>query len=168
MGAPSQASRPHALRYGDRYGYGGRIDKLYAAEIGPRLGPREHYMDHTAAGQYWNSQVRGWLHGRASVNAAAVRCTFFAVVCHGRASLAQKGQIITFSGMSGLARLCNLTSWARGRPPLLSPAHTLPSPRRPRSAQVAAAAHELQRVIFGNPHSISPSALHAETIIEEV
>ncbi|GAB4818580.1 hypothetical protein N2152v2_005626 [Parachlorella kessleri] len=44
-------------KYGDRYGYGGRIDHLYASEIGQRLGPDEHYMDFTAAALYWNSQV---------------------------------------------------------------------------------------------------------------
>lgn len=33
-------------RYGDDYGYGGRIDELYAREIADRLNG-SHYMDYT-------------------------------------------------------------------------------------------------------------------------
>ena len=36
-----------ARRYSGDYGYDGRIDKLYPAEIGVRMKPNEHYMDYT-------------------------------------------------------------------------------------------------------------------------
>lgn len=38
------------------YGYGGRIDELYAREVQPRLG-REHYLDFTGSGLYLSSQI---------------------------------------------------------------------------------------------------------------
>ena len=34
-------------QYGQRYGYGGRIDQLYPAEVGARMKPNEHYLDYT-------------------------------------------------------------------------------------------------------------------------
>ena len=34
-------------QYGQRYGYGGRIDRLYPAEVGARMKPNEHYLDYT-------------------------------------------------------------------------------------------------------------------------
>ena len=34
-------------QYGQRYGYGGRIDRLYSAEVGARMKPDEHYLDYT-------------------------------------------------------------------------------------------------------------------------
>lgn len=43
--------------YKDSYGYGGRIDELYAKEVGCRLQPHEHYMDYTAAALYTNSVI---------------------------------------------------------------------------------------------------------------
>lgn len=46
-------------RYGDLYGYGGRIDAIYEREIAPRLpSPETHYLDWTAAALYLNSQVQ--------------------------------------------------------------------------------------------------------------
>ena len=52
-------------RFGEAYGYGGRIDELYAREVGPRLGPGEHYLDFTGSGLYLSSQIEalarvGW------------------------------------------------------------------------------------------------------------
>lgn len=54
---PALNTTPMLLCRFPQYGYNGRIDELYAQEIAPRLGPGEHYLDWTAAGLYWNSQV---------------------------------------------------------------------------------------------------------------
>jgi len=44
-------------RYGAKYGYGGRIDTLYPAEVGDRMQPHEHYLDYTGSSVYANSQI---------------------------------------------------------------------------------------------------------------
>ncbi|PRW20464.1 Molybdenum cofactor sulfurase [Chlorella sorokiniana] len=59
-GEPCQAAKAVFLsRWGDAYGYGGRIDEIWAKEIGTRLPPDEHYIDFTGSSLYWNSQVEG-------------------------------------------------------------------------------------------------------------
>jgi len=40
------------------YGYGGKLDAMYTAEVGCRMRPGEHYLDHTGAGVYCTSQIR--------------------------------------------------------------------------------------------------------------
>lgn len=41
--------------WGDSYGYGGRIDKIYRDEIGRRMAVNEHYLDYTGSSLYCSS-----------------------------------------------------------------------------------------------------------------
>eukprot|EP01023_Acetabularia_acetabulum_P007645 TRINITY_DN13364_c0_g2_i1.p1 TRINITY_DN13364_c0_g2~~TRINITY_DN13364_c0_g2_i1.p1 ORF type:complete len:803 (-),score=148.34 TRINITY_DN13364_c0_g2_i1:249-2657(-) len=46
---------------GEDYGYGGRIDGLYATEVAPRMKPHEHYLDYTGSSVYCNSYLESAL-----------------------------------------------------------------------------------------------------------
>jgi hypothetical protein len=45
-------------QWGNAYGYGGRIDRLYAEEVGRRMPPHEHYLDYTGSSLYCNSVLQ--------------------------------------------------------------------------------------------------------------
>ncbi|KAG1671558.1 hypothetical protein FOA52_011280 [Chlamydomonas sp. UWO 241] len=70
--SPSRTGWPHSLglgaayeqdkqtflrQYGAQYGYDNRIDELYPAEVGVRMGPNEHYLDYTGSSVYMKSQL---------------------------------------------------------------------------------------------------------------
>eukprot|EP01023_Acetabularia_acetabulum_P039417 TRINITY_DN3793_c0_g1_i7.p1 TRINITY_DN3793_c0_g1~~TRINITY_DN3793_c0_g1_i7.p1 ORF type:complete len:652 (+),score=114.99 TRINITY_DN3793_c0_g1_i7:24-1958(+) len=60
--AEFKLKKEHFLQeFGDDYGYGGRIEQLYASEVAPRMQPHEHYMDYTGASVYCNSQLKASL-----------------------------------------------------------------------------------------------------------
>ncbi|KAL4457811.1 hypothetical protein ABPG75_012676 [Micractinium tetrahymenae] len=54
--ADMKAAKQEFLARFPEYGYGGRIDELFAKEVQPRLGD-EHYLDFTGSGLYLTSQI---------------------------------------------------------------------------------------------------------------
>lgn len=45
-------------RWGEKYGYGGKIDELYRSEVGCRLQDHQHYLDYTGSALYCRTPLQ--------------------------------------------------------------------------------------------------------------